>query len=166
MKLTLRVNGESRDVRIVRRGDTLRVRLADGDEVEMHVLASGDGRFELEHGHTRIHGAGAMLGHRRQVWVNGRTLAYELSGPTDVEREPPRDDRLASVIPATVAQVLVSPGDHVSAGQKLILLESMKMVMPLQSPHDGIVKAVHCVAGDAIGAGVLLVEVDPLGEAA
>jgi len=48
----------------------------------------------------------------------------------------------------------------VAAGDKLILLESMKMVIPIVSPRDGIVARVLCAPGESVPAGVPLVELD------
>jgi biotin carboxyl carrier protein len=166
MKLCLQVNGDSRDLRVVRRKDRFWVTFEDGREVELRLLSTLDGRFELEHGHDRIHGAGAAIGRKRQVWVNGRTLVYERHGQPEPQREPAGELELSSAIPAVVLEVLVAPGDHVDAGQRLVLLESMKMVMGVQAAHEGTVRAVHCAAGQSVEAGVPLVEVEPTGQAA
>ncbi|MCE7937973.1 MAG: acetyl-CoA carboxylase biotin carboxyl carrier protein subunit [Chloroflexi bacterium CFX6] len=63
-------------------------------------------------------------------------------------------------MPAVVVEVLVAPGDAVADGQKLVLLESMKMVLPIVAPHAGVVTAVRCAPGDAVQPGVPLVELD------
>ena len=41
---------------------------------------------------------------------------------------------LTPTIPSIVSQILVAPEQAVKAGEKLILLESMKMVIPIQAP--------------------------------
>ncbi|HYW93559.1 MAG TPA: acetyl-CoA carboxylase biotin carboxyl carrier protein subunit [Gammaproteobacteria bacterium] len=45
----------------------------------------------------------------------------------------------------TVWKVLVEPGRHVADGEEVLILESMKMEVPHESPCDGIVKEI--VAG-------------------
>ncbi len=67
---------------------------------------------------------------------------------------------LASAIPAVVSQILVAVGDEVAAGDKLILLESMKMVIPIQAPHAGRVTRILCEPGESVPAGVALVEIE------
>lgn len=52
-------------------------------------------------------------------------------------------------------------GDTVEAGDKLILLESMKMVIPIHAPHDGRVAKILCAPGDSVAAGVPLLEIEP-----
>ena len=108
----------------------------------------------------RVRVAAHTAGDKRQIWVNGRTFTYERvrergSGGAG------GDGSLAASIPAVVSQVLVSVGDEVAEGDKLILLESMKMVIPIQAPHDGVVTAVHCTAGESVQAGIPLLDLEP-----
>lgn len=58
----------------------------------------------------------------------------------------------------TVINVLVATGDQVSAGQDVIVLESMKMEVPIVSEQDGIVSVVKVNVGDFVNEGdVILV---------
>jgi biotin carboxyl carrier protein len=52
----------------------------------------------------------------------------------------------------------VAPGDAVTAGQTLLVLEAMKMELPVRAPGDGRVKAVHCKAGDLVQPEVSLID--------
>jgi biotin carboxyl carrier protein len=51
-------------------------------------------------------------------------------------------------MPGLVVQVPVSVGQEVSAGQVLVVLESMKMENELPAPRQGVVKAIHISVGD------------------
>jgi biotin carboxyl carrier protein len=64
---------------------------------------------------------------------------------------------LTAPMPATVIKVLVEPGAHVKAGETVVLLEAMKMELPIRALADGTVKALHCHAGDLVGANQELV---------
>lgn len=57
---------------------------------------------------------------------------------------------LACPMPGQVIEVLVKSGDRVYRGQNLMVLESMKMESDVASPVDGIVTAVHVVAGQSV----------------
>ncbi len=161
MKVVLRAGEARREVRILRRGNRLQVVFEDGRTVEAAVLVGGGGVFELERGHDRVHGVGAALDPQaRQVWVNGRTLRYTREQRAGAARASGPDASLAATIPAVVVEVLVAPGDAVADGQKLVLLESMKMVLPIVAPHAGVVTAVRCQPGDAVQPGVPLVELE------
>jgi acetyl-CoA carboxylase biotin carboxyl carrier protein len=59
-----------------------------------------------------------------------------------------------------VLKVYAAPGDSVAARQALIVLEAMKMEMPVLSPYDATVRAVHVAEGDRVASGALLVELD------
>jgi biotin carboxyl carrier protein len=65
---------------------------------------------------------------------------------------------LEAPMPAQVTAVLVEPGDEVAHGEPLILLDAMKMELPLRAPFDARVRAVHCVAGDRVAPGRALVD--------
>ncbi|GAA1275296.1 biotin carboxylase N-terminal domain-containing protein [Pseudonocardia aurantiaca] len=60
-------------------------------------------------------------------------------------------------VPGTVAAVLVAAGDQVTAGQKLVVLEAMKMEHPATAAADGVVAAVHVEPGQYVEAHTVLV---------
>ena len=53
--------------------------------------------------------------------------------------------------------MLVAPGDHVTRGQALVVLEAMKMELTLSAVADGIVREVRCRPGDMVEEQVELV---------
>jgi biotin carboxyl carrier protein len=63
-------------------------------------------------------------------------------------------------MPGTVIRVEVEPGDEVEARKPLVVLEAMKMEIPVHSPFGGTVSSVHVAAGDRVAGGALLVELD------
>jgi acetyl-CoA/propionyl-CoA carboxylase biotin carboxyl carrier protein len=65
---------------------------------------------------------------------------------------------LASPMPATVIKVLVKAGDAVRKGDVVVLLEAMKMELPVRALSDGIVAAVRCREGELVQADAPLVE--------
>jgi biotin carboxyl carrier protein len=67
---------------------------------------------------------------------------------------------LAAPMPATVVKVLVQPGAEVKSGDALIVLEAMKMELPLRAPADATVKAVHCREGELVSPETILVELE------
>jgi len=64
-------------------------------------------------------------------------------------------------LPGAILAVKVAPGDAVSAGQVLVLLEAMKMENEVASPIAGRVRDVRVAAGDAVGLGDVLCVVEP-----
>ena len=63
-------------------------------------------------------------------------------------------------MPGTVIRVEVEAGDEVQARRPLVVLEAMKMEIPVHSPFGGKVTKVHVAAGDRIAGGVVLVELE------
>jgi acetyl-CoA carboxylase carboxyltransferase component len=68
---------------------------------------------------------------------------------------------LASPVHGSVVGIEVAPGQSVAAGQVLLLLESMKMEVPLQASSAGTVVAVHAAVGDVVQQEQLLIEMRP-----
>jgi biotin carboxyl carrier protein len=62
-----------------------------------------------------------------------------------------------SEITGTVWKILARPGDAVAEDDILIVLESMKMEIPVTAPEDGVVKAILVAEGDLIAEGQVAV---------
>ncbi len=69
-------------------------------------------------------------------------------------------DELTAPMPGTVIRVLVAPGDRVEARATLVVVEAMKMEMPLTAPRAATVSAVHVAEGDVVARGTMLVELE------
>lgn len=62
-------------------------------------------------------------------------------------------------MPGLIVDVLVSAGDTVAKGQKLLILEAMKTQQPVVAPFDGTVESLGVAKGDQVVEGHLLVKV-------
>ncbi|XP_067392918.1 propionyl-CoA carboxylase alpha chain, mitochondrial isoform X2 [Emydura macquarii macquarii] len=87
-------------------------------------------------------------------------LAAELSKYMPEKAVEDTTSILRSPMPGTVVAVSVKPGDLVSEGQEICVIEAMKMQNSLIAAKSGKVKAVHCKAGETVGEGDLLVELE------
>jgi pyruvate carboxylase subunit B len=67
---------------------------------------------------------------------------------------------LVAPMPGLVVRVTVEPGQSVSAGQGLVVVEAMKMENELRSPAAGTVKSVRVTPGTAVEKGAVLVELE------
>lgn len=158
MKLKIKLNHEEYELHVTRTAEQIKV-VRDGQEQLLTVREQDEQSLIVEHQGRLLRLAGAKQGDKRQLWVNGRYVTYErvqkrAGGNTAVAGS------LTATIPAVVSDILVSVGDEVTMGDKLILLESMKMVIPIQAPHDGVVTAVKCTVGDSVQPGVPLLVVE------
>ena len=73
------------------------------------------------------------------------------------------DNKSADIVAemvANVMKVVVAPGERVDTGDTLVLLESMKMEIPVLAEAPGTVAAVKVSEGDVVQEGDILVTVD------
>ena len=88
------------------------------------------------------------------------------AAPPDVDVEShrpgasPGESTVTAPMPGTVIRVEVEPGDTVRARQPLVVLEAMKMEIPVSSPFDGTVTDVHVSAGDRVAGGAVIAELE------
>jgi urea carboxylase len=95
----------------------------------------------------------------RERWVASGQNAFSAALP-DVELSD--DDigpgtRVEAHVPGSVWKVLAREGQRVSAGEPLVILESMKMEISVAAPADGLVSRVVCREGQSVSAGQALV---------
>ena len=62
-------------------------------------------------------------------------------------------------IPGVIQRIHVVEGQEVKWGERLLVLEAMKMKNDIAAPLDGVIKAVHIRAGDMVAKDQLLVEI-------
>ena len=132
-------------------------------------LASGEAAYRLA---GRIEGDVALLqldgvAHRVPILKDGEMLSVALpAGSWQFRRRDPHAPPasassaaggLAAPIPGRVVQVLVVPGEAVSRGQVLVVLEAMKTELRITAPTAGEVGEVRCAAGETVEEGVDLV---------
>ncbi len=67
--------------------------------------------------------------------------------------------KIAAHITGTVSKVEKREGDPVEAGDVLVVLESMKMEMPLEAEAAGTVREVLCREGQSVSEGDVLMVV-------
>jgi biotin carboxyl carrier protein len=96
------------------------------------------------------------------VFLNGEVYRFEADQPG------PRRKRAASAtgsltapMPATVRRIEVKPGQAVRRGDVLIVLEAMKMELPVRAPADGTVAHLNCREGELVQPGQELAELQP-----
>ena len=53
-------------------------------------------------------------------------------------------------ISGSIWKILVKPGERVQSGDTLIIIESMKMEIPVESPQDGTIEHIHVKETDTI----------------
>ncbi|MEW6320303.1 MAG: biotin/lipoyl-containing protein [Acidobacteriota bacterium] len=152
----------------VRLGDTILTMAVRADGSVEHegrtyaVSPAGPGLYRVSDGASQWTIAVAGPADDCWVWVDGRTAAGAVTpaGSGRPRRRSAGDAGMMAPMPATVVNVLVTPGATVAKGDTVVLLEAMKMELPVRAPRDGIVTAVRCTAGKLVQPGVALVELE------
>jgi biotin carboxyl carrier protein len=67
---------------------------------------------------------------------------------------------IAAPMPGKVVRVLVANGDHVEAGQGLVVVEAMKMQNEMKAPRAGIIVEVKAAPGATVTAGDILIVIE------
>jgi acetyl-CoA carboxylase biotin carboxyl carrier protein len=83
-------------------------------------------------------------------------VRLRIASPTQTEQE----DHLPAVlahITGTVWKIEVDIGDTVEEGDTVVILESMKMEMPVEAEDPGTVKEILCEEGQSVSEGDSLV---------
>jgi acetyl-CoA carboxylase biotin carboxyl carrier protein len=68
--------------------------------------------------------------------------------------------KVEATIVGIVSKILVSIGEEIQSGQEVIVLESMKMLIPVESTQSGKVKAIHVQESDFVNEGAVLIELE------
>jgi biotin carboxyl carrier protein len=114
----------------------------------------------VEDGDRRYRVAVAKDGAATWVFWNGVVARIEEDAPAASRRKKTGASEVMSPMPATVVTINAQPGQEVNEGDTLIVLEAMKMELPIKAPRAGVVKAIHCAKGDLVQPGVNLLEIE------
>jgi 3-methylcrotonyl-CoA carboxylase alpha subunit len=126
----------------------------------------GDQIVQLRHAGPNWRADGALMPHALRhgaaVTVFGADpFTLDLPDPLARGGAGPGGDVVLSPMPGLVAAVAVTEGQSVAEGDRMVVLEAMKMEHVLRAPRSGIVAQVAVTAGDQVKAGVALVTLAP-----
>ena len=141
-------------------------------EVEETVLSLRDyNRFLQDNAHTI--GAfkeqqQAAFEAERERWEQSGQARYEIELPDEVSSSDAPFDvpqgciAVASPVTGSVWAIPVKPGDSVSMGDKLVVVEAMKMEIAIEADEIGVVKEMLCSQGSPVKAGqaLLILEIE------
>lgn len=119
-----------------------------------------EGRLCMEDGHQR-----------HQAWVEQSPEGFTFYGdatPITVKKvtgehlpqQAPLNNQLTAPMPATVVAILKQKGDKIKMGERLIVLEAMKMEHTIHAPHDGLLLDIFCDIGSQVNEGTELIAMD------
>jgi biotin carboxyl carrier protein len=127
----------------------------------LEVTQLGAGRYRVSQGTRQSLVYGIATRDERWVFFEGRVYVIEVAPPSRRRVRHGHDGAaLASPMPATVVMINVHPGQQVQKGDLLVMLEAMKMELPIKAPRDGHVRTIGCKPGELVQPGIPLLELE------
>ena len=159
--LTLTCGGDTRHVVAeIARGLVSAIRV-DGDAAALTEIALHGQEVRYVHAGTPARAIFSLAGRTLWLDVDGHSLAFRETDP--LAARPPVADasRVTAPVTGLLRSLAVVAGDSVEPGDTLAVIEAMKMETALAATVTGTVRAVHRGEGEQVGAGDLLIELDP-----
>ncbi len=116
--------------------------LLEGQSFEISVTPSPDGKLKLQTGSREF--TAEVIDPR--AWSGRRHGNVEAEGR----------QQIVAPMPGKVVRLLVRAGDHVEAGQGLLVVEAMKMQNEIRSPKSGTLERILAKEGQPVNAGEVL----------
>lgn len=162
MKREVAINGAAPSLVSLTRGARRSLAWLDGSQVEAMLHPIG------QHWEADVDGLSARVSFvadkdRVLIHAFGRTWRVTVIDPADrALLGADASDIARAPMPGVAISVLVKPGDTVTAGQPMVIIESMKMQTEISASRDGTVDQVHARLGEPFPLGATLVALVPL----
>ena len=126
----------------------------DGARIDVHIHSLGQFEYWFTAFGNRFHVVSAAQGLTYRIEVNGVSHSID------------RDDGgvVHAPAPAVVVSIAVKPGDTVTVGDTLAVLEAMKMEMSVLAPFSGKVRSVLAIPHVQVDTGAPLLQIEPLSD--
>lgn len=102
-----------------------------------------------------------------EILINNEPFTFKIEGQLEETikslnlqaKEKKANANLISTMPGLVLEILVEPGQTVSVGDSLMVLEAMKMENVLKAAADGTITTIKCEVGKPVEKGQTLIEI-------
>jgi len=105
----------------------------------------------------------AVKGEKAYIRAFDRTFTLQIVDPVEqaAQEAGGGSDTARAPMPGTVGEIQVAVDEPVTKGQPMITIESMKILMVIAAPRDGVIDEVHFGTGDTFGKNAVLVSLKP-----
>ncbi|MFM9030837.1 MAG: biotin/lipoyl-containing protein, partial [Opitutaceae bacterium] len=135
-------------------GEEISVSIEEGKVLIIRLISIGqpdkDGRRAISY---------ELNGIARETYIVDNSISPKSKARPKADLADPR--QVAAPIPGLIAQLSVSVGTKVAKGDKLLMMEAMKMQNTVYAPVDGVVAELHVALGDTVESKDLLLVVKP-----
>ncbi|MBI5691245.1 MAG: pyruvate carboxylase [Verrucomicrobia bacterium] len=135
-------------------GEEISVNIEEGKVLIIRLISIGqpdkDGRRAISY---------ELNGIARETFVVDKSIAPKTKARPKADLADPL--QIAAPIPGLIAQLVVSVGSKVAKGDKLLMMEAMKMQNTVYASADGVVSELHVALGDTVESKDLLLKLRP-----
>ncbi len=140
--------------------------LVNGQEVELEpspetIVKHRGPLLEVSTGGTRATALVVKRGDATFVSYQGRSYEVKPVGRRGSGASAVSSGEVKATMPGQIVDVLVGEADTVDKGQRIVVLEAMKMQQPLLAPHSGTVTNLKVKVGDQVSDGQVVFIISP-----
>jgi biotin carboxyl carrier protein len=134
--------------------------MARMNDAPPNITRIGEGMYRIQHeGRNEVI---YVAGSAADRWVFWNGEVYRVADSSGRQRERSRGAAMAQALtapmPARVLKILVVAGTAVKKGDTLVVLEAMKMELPVRAPANATVTGIHCREGELVAADAVLLD--------
>jgi 3-methylcrotonyl-CoA carboxylase alpha subunit len=136
-------------------------RMAAAPERRVRIEVAGLGHL-IELGQSIGHASHCLVKGEQVLFLEGEAWSIGTLRGADVARQHSGDGTIVSPMPGRIVAIDVAQGSRVQRGQRLLVLEAMKLEHNLLAPFDGVVAELRAGAGQQVVEGALLLRIETL----
>lgn len=154
--LRLRENDKKLTIVASLQGMEITILQIDDKEYSVENIAIESGKISALIGQSVIKAAIVFVADDLHVFTQGQHFVFTTTQQA-VEQSADIAQRVMAPMPGALTEIFVAPGQTVKKGERLVVVEAMKMQHTLYAPIDGVVKDVFFNTGDLIDEGAQLI---------
>lgn len=128
--------------------NNVRTYLVNDKIMSVQVDENSDGEFKILHNNFE---------YQTEIKTQTRALLEKFLKTTGSSKG---EGSVKSPMPGLIVKINCQVGDEVSEGDKIVIIEAMKMENSLSAPASGKIKTIKVKEGDAVDKGAVLIEID------
>lgn len=163
MRHGIKLGEDAYDIGLSRARSGYRLHIGDR-EIPADLTTDGQGSRVLHCRNSSDEIVIATQGDDIYIHLDGAThhLRYEHPLQRLAERdEADAGDTIRATMPGSLVSLEVAEGEHVTTGQTLLVIESMKMETTFVAPRDGVVQGINVTTGATFDKGDALLTLEP-----
>ncbi|MBO9509533.1 acetyl/propionyl/methylcrotonyl-CoA carboxylase subunit alpha [Thalassospira sp. A3_1] len=159
--LILRHDGADLKIKVHYRAAGYVIDMPDGSSITAHAEIAVDGTIQATFDKVRKRASVLRDGNRLTIFRDGRSDRLEIFDPVSAAGgHEGTGGGLTAPMPGKIIAVLAEPGQSVVAGDKLVVMEAMKMEHTISAPVSGKVREIFFAVGDQVDDGAELIAIE------